>query len=66
MNRVKVVAARVGTAHYGVPVKGLKDEDGQQLYRLACQGRNARFYARPAEDQLVRVTCQRCGKGAHG
>lgn len=37
------------------------DNDGiTPLYRLACQGRNARYLMRAEDDQTIRVTCQKC------
>lgn len=58
----KVEAFRVDSkiVHFGIPAR-VNDEAGAPLYRIACQGRNIRFYVRAASDQSQPVTCQRCG-----
>lgn len=58
---IKVEALRVGTkiVHFGRYAR-VNDNDGTPLYRIACQGRNVRFYVRALEDQSKPVTCQRC------
>ena len=61
--RVKVEALRVDTkiVHYGRPALATKHE---MLYRIACQGRNARFLVSASPDQGQPVTCQKCkGRG---
>ncbi len=61
MTQTKVKSWRAGNiviVHVGRYVR--KDWDGSPLYRLACQGRNARYYTRAEQDQSVAVTCQRC------
>lgn len=60
---MKVEALRVNSkiVHLGIAVP-VRDFDGSVLYRIACQGKNVRFYVRASEDQNQPITCQRCVK----